>query len=59
MNVFFFPDETIHKLYLNYGKYDFVQNIPQIIYSIIISKLIEIFLCYLSLTDKPIYKVKN
>ena len=31
MNVFFFADETIHKLYLNDGKYDFAQNIPQII----------------------------
>ena len=59
MNVFFFPDETIHKLYLTNGKYDFSQNISQIIYSIIISKLIEILLCYLSLTDKLIYKVKN
>ena len=25
MNVFFFADETMHKIYLSYGKYDFVQ----------------------------------
>ena len=30
MNVFFFSDETMHKMYLNYGKYDFIQQIPQI-----------------------------
>ena len=59
MNVFFFSDESMHKLYVNYGKYDFIQQIPQILYSTIISKLIEIILCYLSLTDKPIYQIKN
>ena len=59
MNVFFFSDESMHKLYVNYGKYDFIQQIPQILYSVIISRLFEIFLCYLSLTDKPIYQIKN
>ena len=59
MNVFFFSDESMHKLFLNFGKYDFVQQIPQMMYSIIISKLVEIFLCYLSLKDRPIYQIKN
>jgi len=58
MNVFFFSDETMHKLYVDNGKYDFIQQIPQIIYSIIVSRLFEIFICYLSLTDKPIYQIK-
>ena len=39
--------------------YDFFQQIPQITYSTIISQLIEIFLCFLSLTDKYIYKIKS
>ena len=43
MNVFFFSDETMNKLYLSYGKYDFVQNIPQIIYSKLVSNIIEVF----------------
>ena len=59
MNVFFFADETMHKMFLDYGKYNFIQQIPQIIYSTIISQLIEIFLCYLSLTDKYFYQIKN
>ena len=59
LNIFFFSDESMHKLYIDYGKYDFVQKIPQILYSTVISKLLEIFLCYLSLTDKPIYKLKK
>jgi len=58
MNVFFFSDESMHKLYMDKGKYDLIQQIPQVLYSTIISKLIEIILCYLSLTDKPIYQIK-
>jgi len=59
MNVFFFSDETMHKMFLDYGKYNFIQQIPQITYSTIISKLIEIILCYLSLTDKHYYQIKD
>ena len=59
MNVFFFSDESMNKIFLNYGKYNFFQQIPQIIYTTIISQLIEVFLCYLSLTDKHIYQIKN
>ena len=59
MNILFFSDKIMHKLYLNNGIYDFVQHLPQIIYSTIISGLIEILLCYLSLTDKSIYKIKH
>ena len=49
----------MHKIYLNYGKYNFIQQIPQIVYTTIISQLIEIFLCYLSLTDKHIYQIMD
>ena len=59
MNVFFFSDESMHKLYINYGKYDLVQQIPQILYSTIITKFMEIIICYLSLTDQPIYQLKK
>ncbi len=59
LNVFFFSDDSMHKLFLSYGKYDFVQQIPQITYSTIITQLIELFLCFLSLTDKHIYQIKG
>ena len=59
LNAFFFSNYTIHKLYLNNGKYDFCQQIPQIVYSILISQLIEIFLCFLSLTDKHFYHLNK
>ena len=57
--MFFFSDESMHKLFLSYGKYDFIQKIPQIIYTIIVSQILEIFLCYLTMTDKYIYHLKN
>lgn len=44
MNVIFFSDESMYNIYLNSGKYNFVQQIPQIIYSVAINQLIEIFL---------------
>ena len=59
MNVFFFSDDSMHRVYINYGKYNFVQQIPKIIYSFIVSQLIEVFLCYLSLTDKFFYQIKK
>ena len=59
MNIFFFSDESMHKLFLSYGKYDFIQQIPQIVYTIIVSQILEIFLCYLTMTDKYIYHLKN
>ena len=59
MNVFFSSDDSMNKIFLNYGKYNFIQQIPKIVYTTIITQLLEIFLCYLSLTDKYIYKIKN
>ena len=59
MNVFFFSDETMHKMFLDYGKYNFIQQIPQIIYSTAVSKLIELFVCFLSMTDKYYYEIKD
>ena len=59
MNVFFFSDDSMHRVFINYGKYNFVQQIPKIIYSFIVSQLIEVFLCYLSLTDKFYYQIKK
>ena len=49
----------MNKIFINYGKYNFIQQIPQIIYTTIVSQLLEIFICYLSLTDRHIYEVKN
>ena len=59
MNVIFFTDDSMHKVYKNYGKYDFLEQIPQIIYSTAVSQALELILCYLSLTDKHLYEIKE
>ena len=59
MNVFFFSDDSMHRIYIDYGKYNFIQQIPQIIYSTTLSQILEVFLCYLSLTDKHFYQIKD
>ena len=59
MNVFFFSDDSMHKVYLNYGKYDFIQQIPQIIYSTIVLNVMETIICFLSLTDRYVYIIKQ
>ena len=59
LNVFFFSDETMHKTFIDYGKYDFLQQIPQIIISTIASQIIDILSCYLGLTGKDFYEIKK
>ena len=59
MNIFFFTDDSMHKIYKNYGKWNFVQNIPQIIYSLLVSQGIQVLICFLTLTDKYFYQIKR
>ena len=59
LNVLFFNDETIHNIYQNGGKYDFIYQIPQIIYSTTISFLINIIIRHLSLSEKEVLQLKN
>ena len=58
INLFFFADKSIHKYYLNGVKYIFVDQIFQIAISIIITHIVEIPLCFLSMTDRYIYKIR-
>ena len=58
MNAFLYADKSIHKLYLNGVKYDFGQQALQIFLSIVITHVMEILLCFLTLTDRYIYEIK-
>ena len=58
-NLLFFNDDSMHKIYLDYGKYNFISQVPQIIYSTIISETMDVFLKYLSLSEKEIYETKK
>ena len=59
LNVMFFFDDSMRKIYLDYGKYNFIALIPQAIYSTILSETLDILLRYLCLTEKDMYKIKK
>ena len=59
MNGLFFSDESMHYLYVNNGEYSFVQKIPQMLISLVIEHILEVILCFLSLTDSSYYDIKE
>ena len=59
INAFFFNDDTMHKIYKESGAFKIIQQIPQILYSTIISSVINIILKNLSLSEKDILKLKD
>ena len=59
VNALFFNDETMHKIYEDEGIFNFIYFIPQIIYSVIISSIINILIKKLSLSEKDIVKIKQ
>ena len=59
INALFYTDNTIHDIYENSGVFDFMYHIPQIIYSTVISVVINLLIKLLSLSQKNILKIKN
>ena len=59
INALFFNDDSMHKIYQDKGKYDFLYQIPQILYSTLISKLIDILIKNLALSQDDIVVLKQ
>ena len=59
LNTIFFLDETMHKLYENYGDFDFLYNLPQTIYSILISGFITYFFEFIALSEDNLSNFKK
>ena len=59
MNALFFNDDSMHKIYEDEGKYDLFYQIPQTLYSTIISQVISSLLELLSLSQDDILDIKN
>ena len=53
----FFVDSTMHKIYEDNGTFNFIYQLPKILYSTIISKLINTIVKSLSLTEKNIIEI--
>ena len=59
VNALFFDESNLHQIYEDQGKYNFIYQIPYIIYSAIISTAtLRLMLQFLVLTDKDILQVK-
>ena len=59
VNALFFNDDTMHKIYDDGGDFNFIYQLPQIIYSTIISIIIDSIISYLGLSQDDILSVKH
>jgi len=59
INALFFSDSTIHKIYEDYGSYNFIYQLPNIFYSTIITSFIDLIIKYFSLSEKDVLKLKK
>ena len=59
INGFFFSDATMNKINEDNGEYNFLFQIPQILYSTLVSAVINMILKTLSLSEKQILMIKS
>ena len=59
VNAFFFGDETMDKIYEDNAMFNFIFQIPQILYSSIISTIIDIIMKKLTISEEQILVMKK
>ena len=59
INALFFDDETMHKIYITNGSFNLEYQLPKIIYSFIISLMLNSILKLLALSNDAIIKFKQ
>ena len=59
VNALFFTDKTMHKIYKDKGIYNFIYQIPKIIYSTLISSFVNLIIKILSLSESNIIHLKT
>ena len=59
INALFFNDSTMHKIYIDHGSYNFVYQLPQVMYSVIISEVLNGIIKVLGLSQKIILNFKR
>ena len=59
INALFFTDSTMHQIYEDKGNFNIIYQLPQIIYSSIISLVLNQILKILSLSERNILKLKS
>ena len=58
VNGLFFVHESMYKKDMQTEDFTFVQKIPQLLFTLIAAHIIEVILCYLSMTDIHVYQIK-
>ena len=59
VNALFYNDNTMHKIYEDEGSFNFIYQLPKIIYSSLISSVLNILLKLLALSQKNIINFKG
>ena len=59
VNALFFNDDTMHQIYNDGGDFNIIYQLPQIIYSTIISIIIDSLISFLGLSQDDILSVKH
>ena len=59
VNTLFFNEKSMNKIYQEGGNFDFIYNIPQILYSTIISVFLNNILSILALSEKNFRKLRH
>ena len=59
VNTLFFSDDTMHKILEDGGEFNFIYQLPQIIYSTIISIIINNILIFLALSEENVLSIKH
>ena len=59
INAFFFDDDNMHKIYKEEGSYNFIYQLPPIIYSTLITSILLALIKFLSLSENSILEIKQ
>ena len=59
VNALFFTDDTMHKIYVDSGSFNLNYQLPQIVYSYLISSLINYIIEFLPLSEETIISIKT
>jgi hypothetical protein len=59
INGFFFNDNTMHKIYIEKGTFNFIYRLPKAIYSTLISGVINVILKQFAITENDILSIKT
>ena len=59
VDALFFDDSTMHEIYINQGNFNFIYQIPIIVYSSIICIILNFLVRFISLSEKDIIALKK